>query len=92
MLTIARSLMGNPRLLLLDQPTEGLSPLVVKSLEQLIFRLKGHGLTMLVAAQDVRFAMKADQIYVMERGRVVYGASSDRARAEEARVRAHLAV
>ncbi len=93
MLTIARTLMGNPRLVLLDEPTEGLSPLVVRSLYELILDLKGQGLTMFLAAQDVRFVTEVgDYIYVMKRGRIVYGGSSKQARSDEALVKAHLAI
>jgi len=93
MLTIARTLMGNPSLLLIDEPTEGLSPIVVRALEEAILALKTAGLTMLVAAQDMRFAHKvADHLYVMNRGTIVYSGSIDDARRDEAIVRSHLVV
>jgi branched-chain amino acid transport system ATP-binding protein len=93
MLTIARTLMGNPDLLLLDEPTEGLAPVTVQTLENAILALKHQGLTMLVAAQDMRFAAKiADQLYVMQRGAVVYeGCRSDMER-DEALIQSHLVV
>lgn len=93
MLTIARTLMGSPRLLLLDEPTEGLSPLVVRALEQAILRLKEDGLTMLLAAQDVNFAQNvADEVYVMNRGAIVYRGTVAEAKSATGELRAHLAI
>lgn len=93
MLTIARTLMGNPRLLLVDEPTEGLSPIMVRSLASTIHELKRAGQTMLVAAQDVRFALSiADELAVIERGRIVMRTSGDEARANPEPVRARLAL
>jgi branched-chain amino acid transport system ATP-binding protein len=93
MLTIARTLMGNPRLLLIDEPTEGLSPIMVRVLEEAIMALKRAGMTMLVAAQDMRFAHRvADHIYVMNRGTIVYSGGIDEARRDEAVIRSHLVV
>jgi len=88
MLTIARALMGNPRLLLVDEPTEGLSPIMVKTLAGMIRDLRRAGQTMLVAAQDLRFALSiADDLVVLDRGRVVYMASGEMARNDPERVR-----
>jgi branched-chain amino acid transport system ATP-binding protein len=71
MLTIARTLMGNPELLLLDEPSEGLAPLVVESLVDQIAELKRQGLTILLAEQGVEFSLAlADRVYVLERGAV----------------------
>jgi branched-chain amino acid transport system ATP-binding protein len=93
MLTIARTLMGNPSLLLIDEPTEGLSPIMVRVLEEAIMALKRAGMTMLVAAQDMRFAHRvADHIYVMNRGTIVYSGRIDDARRDEAVIRSHLVV
>ena len=93
MLTIARSLMGNPRLLLVDEPTEGLSPIMVKTLAGTMHDLKTAGQTMVVAAQDVRFALSiADDLVVFDRGRVVYRADAAQARADVERIRALLAL
>ena len=73
MLNIARALVGNPQLLLIDEPTEGLAPLVVKELTALLLGLKREGLTLLLAAQNVNFALAlSDQIYLLDRGRVVH--------------------
>ena len=93
MLTIARTLVGNPRLLLIDEPTEGLSPIVVRSLEDMIRSLKAKGQTMLLAAQDLRFSLGvADVVHVLDRGRVVYHASREQAQREADRIRSLLAV
>lgn len=71
MLTIARTLMGNPELLLLDEPSEGLAPLVVESLLGKIRELKRQGLTILLAEQGVDFSLAlADRVYVLEKGSV----------------------
>lgn len=71
MLTIARTLMGNPELLLLDEPSEGLAPLVVDHLHEQIGRLKGEGLTILLAEQNVEFSLAlADRVYVLEKGAI----------------------
>ncbi|MBO0737382.1 MAG: ABC transporter ATP-binding protein [Alphaproteobacteria bacterium] len=69
MLTIARTLMGNPELLLLDEPSEGLAPLVVEALLTQIGELKRQGLTILLAEQGVGFSLAlADRVYVLEKG------------------------
>jgi branched-chain amino acid transport system ATP-binding protein len=71
MLTIGRTLMGNPALLLLDEPYEGLAPLVVENLQEQIGRLKREGLTILLAEQGVEFSLAlADRVYVLEKGAV----------------------
>jgi branched-chain amino acid transport system ATP-binding protein len=73
MLTIARTLMGNPDLLLLDEPSEGLAPLVVDHLKEQIGRLKRDGLTILLAEQNVDFCLDlADRVYVLEKGHIRY--------------------
>jgi branched-chain amino acid transport system ATP-binding protein len=71
MLTIARTLMGNPELLLLDEPSEGLAPVIVESLLEQVRRLKREGLTILLAEQGVDFSLSlADRVYVLEKGAV----------------------
>jgi branched-chain amino acid transport system ATP-binding protein len=71
MLTIARTLVGNPELLLLDEPSEGLAPLVVDMLRDKIAELKAQGLTILLAEQRVDFALAlADRVYVLEKGTI----------------------
>ena len=69
MLTIARTLMGNPELLLLDEPTEGLAPLVVKMLGEFIQVIKKEGVTVLLSEQNLKFALKhADRAYIVDNG------------------------
>jgi branched-chain amino acid transport system ATP-binding protein len=73
MLTIARTLMGNPELLLLDEPSEGLAPLVVAALRDNIRALKERGLTILLAEQGIDFSLAlADRVYVLEKGSIRY--------------------
>jgi branched-chain amino acid transport system ATP-binding protein len=71
MLTIGRTLMGNPELLLLDEPSEGLAPLVVEMLREKVGALRDQGLTILLAEQGVEFSLSlADRVYVLEKGTV----------------------
>ena len=73
MLTIGRTLMGNPSLLLLDEPVEGVAPVVVQELTRQIKRLKTMGLTILFAEQNMHFATQiSDRAYVIEKGRIRY--------------------
>jgi branched-chain amino acid transport system ATP-binding protein len=73
MLTIGRTLMGNPELLLLDEPSEGLAPLVVENLLEQVGVLKREGLTILLAEQGVDFSLAlADRVYVLEKGAVKF--------------------
>ena len=84
MLTIARTLMGNPELLLLDEPSEGLAPLVVDHLKEQIARLKQEGLTILLAEQNVDFCLDlADRVYVLEKGRIRYEGTATSFREDE---------
>jgi branched-chain amino acid transport system ATP-binding protein len=77
MLTIGRTLMGNPELLLLDEPSEGLAPLVVDNLLEQVGRLKREGLTILLAEQGVEFSLAlADRVYVLEKGAVRFSGSA----------------
>ncbi|HTE79095.1 MAG TPA: ABC transporter ATP-binding protein [Reyranella sp.] len=69
MLTIARTLMGNPELLLLDEPSEGLAPLIVEQLRQRVAELKATGLSIVLAEQNLQFVMAlADRVYILEKG------------------------
>lgn len=73
MVAIARTLMGNPSLLLLDEPSEGLAPLVVEAILQQLKRLKASGTTVLVSEQNLRFATElADRVSIIERGEIRY--------------------
>ena len=71
MLTIARTLMGNPRCVLLDEPSEGLAPMIVEQMAHAIRALKGEGLCVLLSEQNLHFAQAvADRAYIIEKGRV----------------------
>ena len=83
MLTIARTLTGNPELLLLDEPSEGLAPLVVEALLTKVRELKAQGLTILLAEQGVDFSLAlADRVYVLEKGTVRYSGEAASLRAD----------
>ena len=83
MLTIARTLTGNPELLLLDEPSEGLAPLVVEALLAKVRELKAQGLTILLAEQGVDFSLAiADRVYVLEKGTVRYSGEAASLRAD----------
>jgi branched-chain amino acid transport system ATP-binding protein len=85
MLTIARTLMGNPELLLLDEPSEGLAPLVVDHLREQIARLKREGLTILLAEQNTEFSLSlADRVYVLEKGSIRFSGPAARLRDDAA--------
>jgi branched-chain amino acid transport system ATP-binding protein len=84
MLTIARTLMGNPRLLLLDEPSEGLAPKIVEQMADTVLRLKDEGLTVLLSEQNLHFAMVSDRAIILEKGRVRYaGPMAELARQED---------
>jgi branched-chain amino acid transport system ATP-binding protein len=77
MLTIARTLMGDPELLLLDEPSEGLAPLIVDHLGEQIARLKAEGLTILLAEQNTEFSLAlADRVYVLEKGAIRFAGTA----------------
>lgn len=79
MLAIARSLVTNPKMIVLDEPTEGLAPLVVAEVGKLIMKLKEEGLTILLTEQKLRFALQlADDIYLMSKGKIVYHDSPEK--------------
>jgi branched-chain amino acid transport system ATP-binding protein len=76
-IAIGRALMTNPRLLILDEATEGLAPLIRAEIYRSIERLKGEGLSLLVIDKDVKALTRvADRHYVLEKGRVVWSGSS----------------
>ena len=84
MLTIARALMTNPVFLLLDEPTEGLAPMIVKDLEHQISLLRDKGLTVLLAEQNQKVAMRlSDQGYVIDNGTIKYHGSVNDLRENE---------
>jgi branched-chain amino acid transport system ATP-binding protein len=93
MLTIARTLMGNPDILLLDEPSEGLAPIVVEALREQLGRLKASGLTIVLAEQNVRFVSDlGDRVYILEKGMVRYQGSMAGFLADDEVRRTYLAV
>jgi branched-chain amino acid transport system ATP-binding protein len=87
MLTIARTLMGNPSAILLDEPSEGLAPVIVEAMARTVLDLKKEGLTVLLSEQNLRFATAvADRATIIEKGSIRYsGAMADLARDEQVR-------
>ena len=85
MLTVARTLMGNPLLLLLDEPSEGVSPLILEQMANTILTLKEQGMSMLLSEQNVHFArLVSDRAYVLEKGQLRWhGSMADLDRADE---------
>jgi branched-chain amino acid transport system ATP-binding protein len=78
MLTIARTLMGNPRAILLDEPSEGLAPVIVEQMANTIRSLKREGLTVLLSEQNLHFAtLVSDRAYIIEKGRIRYQGTID---------------
>jgi len=76
MLTIARTLMGNPSLILLDEPSEGLSPKIVEQMANAILTMKREGVSILVSEQNLHFArLISDRAYIIERGRICFAGS-----------------
>lgn len=73
MLTVARTLMGNPKLILVDEPTEGLAPLIVKDVLEMLSAIRNSGMTVLMVEQNFKAAIKvADRFYIMAKGQMVF--------------------
>lgn len=93
MLTIARSLMANPTLLLLDEPSEGLAPLIVEAMRQQIDVLRREGLSILLAEQSLEFVLSlSDRVYILEKGEVKFTGSADEVRGNERLLQQYLTV
>ena len=93
MLAIGRALMGNPALLILDEPSEGLSPLLVRTLVDALRRIREEGTTLLIADQNVKFARRvADRGYIMEKGTIRFAGPLEQLWQNEEVVRRYLAV
>ena len=87
MLTMARTLMGNPGVILIDEPTEGLAPLIVATVEQVIQDIHKHDISVLLVEQNMRVALRlAGRIYVISKGKIVFqGTSQELKEAHEVR-------
>ena len=84
MLTVARTLMGNPRLVLLDEPSEGVAPLIVEQMANMIEALKKEGLAVMLSEQNVQFAAAvSDRAYVLEKGQVRFEGTMGELSADE---------
>ena len=93
MLAIGRALMGNPRVLLMDEPSEGLAPLIVAEVGRTIARLKQEGQSILLVEQNVRLAFDlADDVVLVNTGRVVFAGTIGQVRDDQALVTHHLGV
>jgi len=93
MLTIARTLVGNPELILMDEPSEGLAPVVIDDLTEQMLQLKKEGITMLVSEQNLSLATAiCDRAYIIENGQIRYQGSLDELQENEAVMKNYLAV
>ncbi|HUH88076.1 MAG TPA: ABC transporter ATP-binding protein [Pusillimonas sp.] len=93
MLTVARTLMGNPFLVLLDEPSEGVAPVIVEQMAGMILALKEQGVSILLSEQNVHFAeLVSDRVYVLEKGQIRYSGSMEELAENEEVRRAYLTV
>jgi branched-chain amino acid transport system ATP-binding protein len=87
MLSIARALLINPKLLILDEPSQGLAPLIVREVFRIVAQMRSEGITVLLVEQNVRMSLEiADHAYVLDDGHVVYSGPAQELAADEARV------
>lgn len=93
MLTVARTLMGNPYLVLLDEPSEGVAPVIVEQMVHMILELKAQGVSILLSEQNMHFAeLVSDRAYVLEKGQIRYHATMAELAANEEVRRSYLSV
>jgi branched-chain amino acid transport system ATP-binding protein len=93
MLAIGRALMGNPRVLLMDEPSEGLAPMIVGEVGRTIARLKAEGQSILLVEQNVKLALDlADEVVILNTGRVAFHGGVESVRADQALITQHLGV
>ncbi len=84
MLTVVRTLMGNPRVILVDEPTEGLAPLIVKDVLEMLATVRKSGVTVLMVEQNFKAAIKvADRYYIMSKGQIVFSGNTEELLAAE---------
>ncbi|MGA2941993.1 MAG: ABC transporter ATP-binding protein [Xanthobacteraceae bacterium] len=87
MLSIARALLVNPKLLMLDEPSQGLAPLIVREVFRIVAQMRAEGISVLLVEQNVRMSLEiADHAYVLDHGNVVYSGPARELAADEARV------
>lgn len=88
MLSIGRALVSNPTLLLVDEPSQGLAPMIVEEVYRILEAMKAQGVSILLVEQNALLALKvADRAYVMDEGRIVYEGDADHLRADRERIR-----
>jgi branched-chain amino acid transport system ATP-binding protein len=93
MLAIGRALMGNPRVLLMDEPSEGLAPLIVAEVGRIIARLKAEGQSIVLVEQNIELAFGlADDAAILNTGRIVFSGAASAAKSDEALLTQHLGV
>jgi branched-chain amino acid transport system ATP-binding protein len=93
MLTVSRTLMGNPTLVLLDEPSEGVAPIIVEQMANMILELKREGLSILLSEQNMHFAeLVSDRAYVLEKGQIRFSGTIGELSRDEAVRRAYLSV
>jgi branched-chain amino acid transport system ATP-binding protein len=91
MLTVARTLMGNPLVVLLDEPSEGVSPIIVDAMTKMIEQIKKHGVSVLLSEQNFFFAQAvSDRVYVIEKGHIRFSGGMDKLSADESLRRRYL--
>ncbi len=89
MLSIARALLLNPRLLILDEPSQGLAPLIVREVFRIVAQMRAEGISILLVEQNVRMSLEiTDDVYVIENGQVMYSGPATEFAADEERIQA----
>ena len=93
MLTVARTLMGNPYLVLLDEPSEGVAPIIVEEMARMIVSLKGAGVAVLLSEQNLHFArLVSDRAVVLEKGEVKFDGTMEALMSDQVLLRTHLSL
>ena len=93
MLAIARALVANPEIILLDEPMEGLAPMIARGVEEVVRNIKNEGNTILLVEQNAEVALSlADRGYILSNGRVMASGPTDTLRADQALMQRYLAV